>query len=92
MAELHCDDCGKLLVPYGSVHLGTSEGIYRQLCLACYNAIIAERCGVDFEHAEFQPITLADADGRQHAFRFSRRLLGDRVALVQPVLHAWRWS
>jgi hypothetical protein len=81
MAESHCEDCGKVLVPYGSVHLGSIEGCYRELCLACYNATIAEQCGVDFEHAEFQPITLTDTDGVAHTFHFGLRLFGDRVAL-----------
>ena len=81
MTESPCDGCGKLLLPFRSVHLGSIKEGYRHLCLACYNATIAEHCGVDFEHAEFQPIMLTDADGASHKFCFALRLLGDRVAL-----------
>ena len=81
MTKSHCEGCGKVLMPYGSVNLGSIEEGYRVLCLACYNTTIAEHCGVNFEHAEFQPITLTDADGTAHRFDFALRLLGDRVAL-----------
>jgi hypothetical protein len=54
---------------------------YRHLCLACYNTTIAERCGVNFQHIEFQPITLTDVDDVAHRFEFTLRLLGDRVEL-----------
>ena len=54
---------------------------YRQLCMACYNAVISELCGVEFQHPEFMPIRLTDVDGQLHEFHFATRLLGDRVAI-----------
>ncbi|MCP4753108.1 MAG: hypothetical protein GY866_19645 [Proteobacteria bacterium] len=77
----HCDECGKLLPPYGSVNVGSIEKGYRHICTACYNAEIVEYAGVDFEHADFEPIKLSDVDGAEHEFHFNIRLLGDRVAL-----------
>jgi len=77
-----CDGCGKSLAPLGSVHLGSIEKGYRHLCLRCYNAVIAEHSGIDFEHVDFQPVTVADADGVPHEFRFFARLLGDGIALA----------
>ena len=76
-----CDDCSKTLLPFGSVHLGSIEKGYRHLCLACYNAAIAIHCGVDFQHTEFESVTLTDVDGVAHRFEFALKLLGDRVVL-----------
>ena len=77
-----CDGCGNSLPPFGSVSLGSIEKGYRHLCLRCYNAVIAEHAGIDFEHVDFQPVTVADADGVPHEFRFFVRLLGDGIALA----------
>jgi hypothetical protein len=76
-----CKSCGKPLQPYGLVSLGSVEKGYRDLCMACYNATIAEYSGVDFEHVDFEPIRLTDLDGVGHDFHFNIRLLGDIVAL-----------
>lgn len=81
MEDKICDACGKTLMPYQSVHYGSRSGTYRHLCLGCYNTEVALEDGLDFEHADFQPIRLADADGVEHEFHFGIRLLGDRVAL-----------
>jgi hypothetical protein len=76
-----CEDCGKTLQPYGWVSLGSVENGYRDLCMACYNATMAEYSGVDFEHLDFEPIRLTDVNGVGHDFHFNIRLLGDVVAL-----------
>lgn len=76
-----CEGCGKGVVPFESVNLGSMEDGYRLLCLACYNVAVAEHCGVEFEHVEFEPVRLADVDGEEHEFHFATRLLGDRVAI-----------
>jgi len=81
MADSHCADCGKILSRFGSVHLGSADEGYRELCLACYNAAVAAHCGVNFQHADFEPISLADVDGLAHHFEFAYTLLGDRVEL-----------
>ncbi len=77
-----CAGCGNSLPPFGSVSLGSIEKGYRHLCLRCYNAVIAEHAGIDFEHVDFQPVTVADADGVPHEFRFFARLLGDGITLA----------
>jgi len=64
------------------VSLGSIEKGYRHLCLRCYNAVIAEHSGIDFEHVDFQPVTVADADGVPHQFRFFARLFGAGIALA----------
>jgi hypothetical protein len=76
-----CEACGKPLTPYRSVNYGSRSGTYRRLCLGCCNTEFAREAGLDFQHADFQPIRLADADGAEHEFHFGIRLLGDRVAL-----------
>ncbi len=76
-----CEGCGKPLMARSSVSLGSIDKGYRDLCMACYNATIAEYSGVDFEHADFEPIRLTDVDGVEHEFKFNLRLLGDKVAL-----------
>jgi hypothetical protein len=76
-----CESCGKPLVPMQSVSLGSPDGGYRDLCLGCYNAAMAEYLGADFEHADFEPMTLADANGVEHEFHFAIRFLGDCVSL-----------
>lgn len=81
MTESTCEGCGKPIAPFGSVQLGSIEKGYRHLCLACYNTHMAQRCGVNFQHTEFQPVTLTDVDGVAHRFEFTLRLLGDGVEL-----------
>lgn len=76
-----CESCGKPTEPHQSVSLGSMDEGYRHLCLACYNASIAEYAGIDFEHVDFEPLTLSDAVGNEHEFRFGLRLCGDRVVL-----------
>jgi hypothetical protein len=42
---------------------------------------MSEHTGIDFEHADFEPIRLADVDGVEHEFHFATQLIGDRVAI-----------
>jgi hypothetical protein len=79
--EKHCESCGKPLKPNQCVSLGSQDGGYRELCLGCCNAAMAEYLGADFEHADFEPMTLTDAGGVKHEFHFGIRFLGDCVAL-----------
>ena len=76
-----CEKCGKMVAPYQSVSLGSAEGKYQYLCMACTNADIAEQAGVNFKHPEYQPMALPDIDGIEHEFHFNTRLLGDRVVI-----------
>jgi hypothetical protein len=78
----HCHTCQASIAAYNSVHFGSPESGYRQLCSRCYNAEVAALGEFDFEHVQFEPIELADADGVMHRFDFQLRLLGDeRVSL-----------
>jgi hypothetical protein len=43
-------------------------------CLPCHNRAVAAQQGIDFHHAEFQPVTLADTDGQPHTFHVQARL------------------
>ncbi len=65
-----CDTCGREL-SYGATISVTGRGTY---CSPCYNAWAAERCGVRFDNAEFEPVTLRDASGRPHTFKINSRL------------------
>jgi hypothetical protein len=87
MTDSTCNDCGKVLAPFGSVHLGSPQEGYRELCLACYNTRIAAHCGVHFQHTDFQPIILTDVGGVAHRFEFALTLLGDRVELRAHEVH-----
>jgi hypothetical protein len=82
MSDAHCHTCQAPITGYNSVHIGSAESGYRHLCSRCYNAEVAALGEYDFEHVQFEPIELADADGVKHRFDFRLRLLGDeRVSL-----------
>ena len=65
-----CDTCSRELA-YGATISVTGRGTY---CTPCYNTWAAERCGVDFDNAEFEPVTLRDVKGTPHTFRIHSRL------------------
>jgi len=75
----NCDACG--------VRIKDRDGIYltgettQLLCLRCYNELMADRFGLDFEHVEFDPVTMQDAAGAPHTFGFQTRIFSDQLAL-----------
>lgn len=75
-----CEVCGSKLVAHETVVYGT-EGNSQHLCMHCFNQAISAELGVDFEHTNFQPITLQDRDGMSHEFKFVVRLLGAIVSI-----------
>ena len=82
MTDYQCHTCRAPIAGYNSIHVGSAEGEYRHLCSRCYNAEVAALGEYDFEHVQFEPIELADADGVVHRFDLRLRLLGDeRVSL-----------
>ena len=81
MSDRMCHGCGARVPDYNLIHYGSIEAGYRDLCSRCFNAEVARRGDLDFEHVEFQPIDMADAGGVSHRFHFLLRLLGDRIAL-----------
>jgi hypothetical protein len=69
------------MAAYDSVHYGSMETGYRDLCSRCFNEEVACAGGLDFQHVQFDPVDMTDAAGRPHRFHFRLHLLGDRVAL-----------
>ena len=53
----------------------------RNLCVKCYNETVADTFGIEFEHSDFSPVTLKDADGEEHRFHFTLRLQSNLVVL-----------
>src|SRR5260370_12381466 len=78
---LSCHTCGRAIAGFESVHYGSLEGGYRDLCNRCFNQEVAAAGEIDFSHVQFDPLTIPDAAGQSHRFHFEVRLLGDRVAL-----------
>lgn len=81
MSDQLCQACGAHVAAYDLIHYGSNETNYHALCSRCFNAEMARQGDVDFEHVEFQPIDMIDADGASHRFHFLLRLLGDRISL-----------
>jgi hypothetical protein len=76
-----CQRCGAVVPGFDGVYLsagGQQQGFH---CSRCYNALLSERFEVDFEHPDFQPITLLDVDGVSHEFRFTTRVLPNGVSI-----------
>jgi hypothetical protein len=76
-----CHTCARAIAGFESVHYGSMEGGYRDLCNRCFSEEVAAAGDVDFSHVQFEPLELADAAGTVHRFHFEVRLLGDRVSL-----------
>ena len=78
---LRCHTCGRAIAGFESVHYGSIEGGYRDLCNRCFNQEVAAAGEIDFSHVQFESLEMPDAAGKTHCFHFEVRLLGDRVAL-----------
>jgi hypothetical protein len=72
-----CEECGKS-VGYGEGTHVDSSGL---LCSACANARLSRHTGIPFDHPDFSPMTLPDAEGRPHDFRFVTRLVPPGVSI-----------
>ena len=75
-----CTACSDMIQPFDGVFVQI-EKEYQLLCLRCYNDMIAERFGVEFDNPSFDPISLKDSAGMNHTFLFRTRLLGDQVII-----------
>lgn len=76
--------CGHIVskCAYDTVHYGSMDSGYRQLCTRCFNAEVAELRGLDdFENIRLEPIGLTDCASEEHQFHFQTRLLGGIVSL-----------
>lgn len=78
---LLCHTCRAAIAGYDSVHYGSLETGYRDLCSRCFNEEVARLGGLKFEHVQFEPVEMMDAAGEPHRFHFRVRLSGERVAL-----------
>lgn len=79
--SLRCHTCGRAIAGFESVHYGSKDGTYRDLCNACFNAEVAEAGGIDFSHVQFEPLEVLDFMGAVHRFHFESRILGDKLSL-----------
>lgn len=78
----YCESCGVAPRPFDSVNYGSYGGPSRLLCGRCFNLEVANRNGlVDFEHIDFEPLTMSDVGGREHVFQFRTHLFATGVAL-----------
>jgi hypothetical protein len=79
--SVRCHTCGRAVAGFESVHYGSIDRGYRDLCNRCFNEEVAETSEIDFSHVQFEPLDIPDAVGAVHRFHFEVRLLGDKVAL-----------
>ncbi len=79
--SMRCHTCGRAVAGFESVHYGSIEGGYRDLCNRCFNEEVARTGGIEFSHVQFEPIEIADTGGTTHQFHFEVHLLGDKVSL-----------
>jgi len=75
-----CSACRSRVDSYDGVLLGANEGT-RFICSRCYNETIAEYLGLDYEHVDFEPVTVVDFDGVPHRFRFRSHVFSDQLSL-----------
>lgn len=76
----HCSTCGTAISSHDGVHIGNVEET-RLLCSRCYNESIAKYLGLDYEHIEFDPVTLEDSKGLPHTFQFRTHIFSDELSL-----------
>ncbi|MDH6147320.1 MULTISPECIES: DUF7686 domain-containing protein [Paraburkholderia] len=82
MTDVTCAQCGAVMSPHDVVSVASPDGTFRLLCSRCFNTEMAHLADVDaFEHPEFTPVRLADADGVVHEFHFRSLLFGDQLSL-----------
>jgi hypothetical protein len=80
--QIRCAKCEESTPDFDIVNYGSIEKGYRRICTRCFNAEVAKLEGLDkFEHIRFDPVELADCEGKAHVFHFRTRLFGPGVAL-----------
>ncbi|NTW36987.1 MAG: hypothetical protein HGB17_12855 [Syntrophobacteraceae bacterium] len=75
-----CTVCQSNVPHYDGVFL-TIEGNSRFHCNGCYNRRLSEMAEIQFDHPDFQPVTLKDSDGKPHEFQFTTRLLPNGISI-----------
>ncbi len=82
MKAVQCEACKAHVPSYDITHCGSIDDGYRALCGPCFNAHIADMCGLDdFDNCRIEPIRLTDGVDKSHEFHFTTRLLGDIVSM-----------
>ena len=79
--SMRCNTCGRAIAGFESVHYGSIELGFRDLCNRCFNEEVAAAGEIDFAHMQFEPLAMQDAAGETHCFHFEVHLSGDRVSL-----------
>ncbi|CAB3810196.1 hypothetical protein LMG28688_07177 [Paraburkholderia caffeinitolerans] len=90
MTDCTCDRCGAVTPPHDVVSVASPDGPFRLLCSRCFNTGMAHLAEIRaFEHPQFTPMRLADADGVVHEFHFRSFLFGDQRSLeaFEPGIH-----
>jgi hypothetical protein len=67
----NCRRCGKVLEPGDTITVADVG----ERCYECFNAEMADRCGVALRPSSFQPVELTDADGVPHTFQIRSMLV-----------------
>jgi len=81
MTQVQCRQCHARVASYDTVHAGSIEAGYRDLCSRCFNVEMARIGQLEFEQVSFQPVDIPDAAGVKRRFHFRLLHLGDRVML-----------
>ena len=82
MPDSTCVRCGAVTPQHEVVSVASTDGAFRLLCSRCFNVEMAYLAEIHtFEHPEFTPVRLADADGVVHEFHFRSLLFGDQLSL-----------
>ena len=82
MNETQCDRCAVMTPGHQMTHYGSIEHGYVKLCGLCFNAEVAERCGLEkFENIRLEPVEITDSSGQAHEFHFVPRLMGSILSL-----------
>ena len=77
-----CATCGVTPRPFDSIRYGGEGMPSRLLCGRCFNLEIADLGGLDdFQHIDFEPLTMTDTHGLEHVFEFRIHLFGTGVAI-----------
>jgi len=82
-SEIHkskCETCGRLVRSFDMVHLSQHKKT-TLLCSKCYNEFVAKYMELDFQHVDFDPITMGDIDGVPHTFEFRTHMFGANVSI-----------
>lgn len=75
-----CSACGTTIVFRDGVYVGNKEES-RLMCSRCYNESIAEYLGLNYDHIEFDPVTLEGPEGIPHTFWFRSHIFGEKLSL-----------